>query len=186
MPYRVFLHDDTGELALTFFRGQGQLAGKGAAGRRDRNRQRQDRLVQRPPLDGASGLHGAGGGSGKPAAGRADLSADGGPFGPYAAQVDRGGPARMPDLPGVDRTTLCCRSKALPQPATVSLPCTNRATKPISTRRRPPAAGLPMTSSWPGSYPCRWSARDCARSRARRCMQPANSASQCATPCPFR
>ncbi len=48
-PYRVFIHDDTGELAPHLFPGQGQLAGKGAARRRGRDRLRQGQLVQRPP-----------------------------------------------------------------------------------------------------------------------------------------
>ncbi len=33
VPYRVFLHDETGELALTFFRVRGELAREGPAHR---------------------------------------------------------------------------------------------------------------------------------------------------------
>ena len=49
VPYRVFAHDDTGEIALTFFHAKRPLARKGDAGRRAHHRQRPHGMVQRPP-----------------------------------------------------------------------------------------------------------------------------------------
>ena len=49
VPYRVFAHDDTGEIALTFFHAKQPLAGKDDAGRRADRGQRPHGMVQRPP-----------------------------------------------------------------------------------------------------------------------------------------
>ncbi len=83
--------------------GQGQLAGKGPARGRDGGGERQGRLVQRPPLHGASRLHGPARRGRQPALGRAGARAHGGAYIPCAAQGrrSRGRPRAAPA--GMDR-----------------------------------------------------------------------------------
>ena len=102
IPYRVFAHDDTGEIALTFFHAHGDCLEKTLPVGADALCQRPHGVVQRPAEHGPPGSRRRGSRLRHAAADRADLSDDRGALAEDArARHRRGGgspgpaPARM-------------------------------------------------------------------------------------------
>jgi ATP-dependent DNA helicase RecG len=98
-PYRVFVHDDTGELALTFFHSKRQWLEKILPEGETVSGQRQGRMVQRQTVDGPSRPYRAGSGRGQLSVDRAGLSADRRPVAKVLRRSIESALDLLPELP---------------------------------------------------------------------------------------
>ncbi len=183
-PYRVFIHDDTGELALTYFRVKGNWLEKALPVGED--------VIVSGKVNWFNG---------RPSMVHPDYAAKVEdleklplvePVYPLTAGLSpkalrkavEAAVERLPDLPS-GLMHLSQPSTASPRSRRASRGCTIRAMLPISICRPRRGEGLPMTNFSPDRSRWRWSGKGCARRPAFPFMRRVNSPPASARPCPF-
>jgi hypothetical protein len=152
VPYRVFAHDETGEIGLVFFHAKAAWLEKLLpVGETMLVSGRVEWFNGRPTMVHPDHMVSEANAAELPLVEPVyPLTAGVSPQG--SAQGDRIGARTRAGAARMDRSARGCQNRALPASATASSACMRRKTPPMSIYRIRRGGGLPMTNCWPDSW----------------------------------